>query len=110
MIGDTISKIEQRLSESDTLSDTQRREMLDLLVTLKIEVSELSKTDADQARSITSFVMSSAHEAMRGEKKPAQLKHSLAGLSASVEGFERSHPQLVQIVGRICTTLSNIGI
>jgi hypothetical protein len=34
----------------------------------------------------------------------------LAGLSASVEGFEKSHPKLVEIVNRICTALSGLGI
>jgi hypothetical protein len=38
------------------------------------------------------------------------MELSLKGLSSSVEGFEKSHPQLVQVVNRICTTLSNLGI
>jgi len=35
---------------------------------------------------------------------------SLEGLSSSVEGFEKSHPKLVQIVNAISNTLSNLGI
>ena len=110
MISETISKIEARLQNAGVLPDEQRRELLGLLATLKGEVAELSRIDADQAQSIAGFAEASAHEAIRPEKKPALLHHSLEGLAASVEGFEESHPRLVQIVDRICTTLSNIGI
>ena len=35
---------------------------------------------------------------------------TIRGLSQSVEGFEESHPKLVQAVNSICTTLSDLGI
>lgn len=110
MIRDTISEIESRLQKAGSLSDETKKELTELLSKLKAEISELARTDADQARSIAGFAESSAHEATRSEKKPELLQHSLDGLSASVEGFEESHPQLVQLVNRICTTLSNLGI
>lgn len=110
MIRDTISKIEARLQQSSTLSEAGRRELLELLSTLRAEVSELSKTDADRAQSIEAFAMTSAHEATRTQKQPELLQHSLNALSASVEGFEKTHPALVQLVNRICATLSNLGI
>jgi hypothetical protein len=34
----------------------------------------------------------------------------LRGLQSSAEGFEKSHPKLVEIVNRISSTLSNLGI
>lgn len=110
MIGDTISEIEARLQKATSLNDDTKRELRDLLSKLKAEITDLARTDADQARSIAGFAGSSAHEAIRSEKKPELLQHSLDGLSASVEGFEESHPQLVQLVNRICTTLANLGI
>jgi len=110
MIRDTIAKIETRLQNAGSLNEASRRELLDLLNTLRTEVKELSKTDADQAQSIEAFAISSTHEATRTNRQPELLQHSLEGLSASVEGFEKTHPTLVQIVNRICTTLSNIGI
>ena len=76
----------------------------------KSEVAELSKTHDEEAQSIAGFTQVSAHEATRDEPNPALLKHSLDGLAASVEGFEQSNPRLVDIVNRICTTLSNLGI
>jgi len=110
MIDETIRKIELRLQSSDTLKDDRRAELVELLATLRAEVAELSKTDADQARSIAGFTELSTHEAMRPEQDPALLKLSLEGLGASVRGFEESHPKLVQIVNSISQTLSNLGI
>lgn len=110
MIRDTIGKIEERLRDSGSLSDENRRELLKLLGTLKAEVSQLSENDAEKAQSIAGFTAVSAHEATREERNPELVELSLKGLSRSVEGFEESHPKLVQAVNSICTTLSNLGI
>ena len=110
MIDETISKIEAKLKDAGSLSEDAKRELSGLLGTLKTEITALSKTHADQAQSIAGFAQTSAHEATREEKNPELLKLSLEGLAISVDGFEESHPSLVQIVNRICTTLSNIGI
>ena len=84
--------------------------MLQLLGTLKSEVGKLSKTHDEQAQSIAGFAQLSAHEATRQQQNPQSLHHSLEGLRSSVEGFEKSHPQLVRIVNNISNTLSNLGI
>jgi len=110
MIRDTITEIEAKLRDSTSISPEAKRELSDLLARLKGEVTELARTDADQAQSIASFAQASTHEAMRTEKNEELLKLSIDGLSASVDGFEKSHPQLVQLVNRICTTLANLGI
>ncbi len=110
MIEKTITQIESRIKNAGSIDDAKKKELLNLLSTLKTEVSELSKTHAEDTQSITGFTQVSVHEAMRGEKNPELLKLSLQGLSASVEGFESSHPKLVGIVNSICLTLSNIGI
>lgn len=110
MIEKTISEIEARIEKSKFLDQEKRRELLDLLSTLKIEASELSKTHAEQTQSIAGFTGVSVHEATREERNPQLLKLSLQGLSTSVEGFETSHPKLVGIVNSICHVLSNVGI
>ena len=110
MIRDTISEIEAKLKNSSSISPEAKRELTELLARLKGEVTELARTDADQARSIESFAQASTHEATRSEKNEELLKLSISGLSASVDGFEKSHPQLVQVVNRISTMLSNLGI
>ena len=110
MIQKTVEKIEAKIQSADAIKGEKKSELLHLLSTLKSEVAELSKTNADQARSITGFTELSAHEATREQQNPQLLKHSLSGLTSSVEGFEESHPRLVQIVNAISNTLSNLGI
>jgi len=110
MIEDTIGKIETRIQGTDSINESRRRELLQLLGTLKTEVAELSKTHGEQAQSIAGFAEVSAHEATRAERDPELLKLSLAGLGSSASGFEQSHPRLVQIVSAISNTLSNLGI
>lgn len=110
MIQDTLTKIEAQIEGTDSIKGGRKTELLGLLTTLKTEIDQLSQTNQDQAQTITGFAQVSAHEAIREEKNPQLLKLSLDGLSASVEGFEQSHPKLVDIVNRICTTLSNLGV
>ena len=110
MIEKTISEIETKIGAAESVSPERRRELLQLLGTLKSEVAKLSETHGDQAQSIAGFTEISAHEATRAEQNPELLELSLKGLSSSVEGFEKSHPKLVQIVNAISNTLSNLGI
>lgn len=110
MIEETISKIKSRIEGADVIKDDRKQELLELLGTLKSEVAELSKTHGDDAQSIAGFTEVSAHEATRTEQNPELLKLSLSGLGSSVQGFEESHPKLVQIVNAISQTLSNLGI
>lgn len=110
MIEDTIGKIEARIQGAETIKAERRRELLELLGTLKSEVTELSRTHEEQAQSIAGFTEVSAHEATRAEPNPELLQLSLDGLGSSVREFEQSHPRLVQIVNAISSTLSNLGI
>jgi hypothetical protein len=110
MIEETIAKIESRLQSADAIKDERRQELVQLLETLKEEVAALSKTHSEQAQSIAGFTEMSTHEATRTEQNPDLLRLSLQGLNSSVDGFENSHPKLVQIVNAISNTLSNLGI
>lgn len=110
MLQDTIDQIEAKLRDAGSLKPGQREELLTLLATLKAEVAGLSRTHADEARSIAGYAGLSAHEATRAQRNETLLEHSVAGLRASVAGFEKSHPQLVNAVNRIATTLANLGI
>lgn len=110
MIEDTIGKIEARIQSGESISPERKEELLRLLATLKAEMATLSQTHEEQAQSIAAFAEVSTHEATRAEQNPKLLRLSLEGLSQSVEGFEKSHPRLVQIVNSISNTLSNLGI
>ena len=110
MIKKTIGEIEARIQGTDASGDERKHELLQLLGTLKTEVGTLSKTHSEQAQSIAGFAKLSAHEATREKQNPQLRELSLRGLQSSVEGFEESHPKLVQIVNSISNTLSNLGI
>jgi len=110
MIEDIIGKIEARIQGADAIKEDRRRELLDLLGTLKSEVAKLSRTHGEQAQSIAGFTEVSTHEATRSEQDPELLRLSLKGLASSVQNLEQSHPRLVQIVNGLSNTLSNLGI
>src|SRR4051812_669501 len=110
MIEDTLAKIEARIQSTEAINDDKRRELQQLLATLKSEVASLSETHAEQAESIAGLTEASTREATRKQQNPQLLKDSLKGLTSSVEEFEASHPRLVQIVNSISNTLSNLGI
>ena len=87
MIKDTIGKIEARIQGAETINDDRRQELLQLLGTLKAEVTELSKTHGEQAQSIAGFTEVSAHEATRAKQNRELLQLSLDGLGSSVREF-----------------------
>ncbi len=110
MVQNTIEKIEENIRGNSSLSENSKLELLNLLATLKPEIAKLSETKTEHAESIAGFMERSTHEALRREKNPDLLKHAIDGLSASVKGFEVSHPQLVETVNYISNTLANMGI
>src|SRR5215208_3196791 len=108
MIEDTIRKIETRIQTAEAIKDERRRELLQLVGSLKSQVADLSRTHGEQAQSIAAFTEISTHEATRSQQNPQLLDISLKGLTSSVEEFEKSHPKMVQIVNAISHTLSNL--
>jgi len=87
MIKETISSIETKIKSADAISEDKKRELLQLLNTLKSEVETFSETNDEQAQSIAGFTEISTHEATRSEQNPELLQLSLKGLSSSVRRF-----------------------
>jgi malonyl CoA-acyl carrier protein transacylase len=110
MIENTITEIEAKIRGANAVTEERKRELLQLLGTLKTEVGSLAKTHDEHASSIANFAHTSAHEATREKPNVALRELSVRGLRSSVDGFEQSHPKLVQIVNTISNTLSNLGI
>jgi len=110
MLKETVERIERAIERIDATDSRNKAELIRLLAALKSEVSQLSKTNQEQARSIAGFAELAAHEATRKEKSPRLLKNALKGLSLSVEGFETSHTKLTQIINGVCLALARIGI
>ena len=110
MANNTIEKIEDKIRNNSSLSPQNKTELLDLLSKLKPEIAKLSEAQSEHAESIAGFVERSAHEATRKVKNPTLLKIAADGLSASVKGFESSHPKLVETVNYIANALANLGL
>jgi hypothetical protein len=91
MIDDTIRKIETQIEGADAIKDERRRELLQLLGTLRSEIAQLSETHGEDAQSIARFTELSTHEATRVEQNPKLRDLSLKGLVLR-RGFEKSHP------------------
>ena len=103
MIENTLGEIEARIHQAGAVSPEQKRELIQLLATL-------AQTNGDSADSITGFAKISTYEATRADQNPQLRELSVRGLRSSVDGFEQSHPKLVQIVNSISNTLANLGI
>lgn len=110
MIEDTIKKIEAKIQTASSITKENKTELLKLLEGLESEISNLAKVAGEHAESVAGFIERSTHEAIRREKNPELLRLSLAGLEASVKGFEASHPRLVADINYISTVLANMGI
>ena len=85
MIEKTISELESKIRSTE-INAAHQRELFQLLARLKTEIGE------------------------REQKNLQPLKLSVEELRTSVEGFEQSHPKLVQAVNGISNTLANLGI
>ncbi|MFH1620410.1 MAG: DUF4404 family protein [bacterium] len=110
MLKDTVSKLEAAIQKIHTMDTENKAELVKLLSALQSEVVSLDKTHAEHARSIAGFAEAAAHEVSRSKKSVELHRLSLEGLSASVKGFEVSHPALVETVNEICSMLARIGI
>ena len=110
MIQDRLNKIEEKLTHSSSIKESDKAELIDLLTKLKTEIVDLSKTHSEHAESIVGFAELSAHEATRSERNPVLFNLSIEGLTSSVQSFEISHPTLAGVINRICVMLSNLGI
>jgi uncharacterized coiled-coil protein SlyX len=110
MIQNRIEELEKKIAGTSAVNEETRGELLKLVAEIKRELANLPQGQAEQAQSITGFVMVTTHEAVRAEKNPQLLRLSSEGLRASVNGFENTHPGLVQAVNAFCRALSNLGI
>lgn len=110
MIQDTLNKIEKNISNTSTIDEKKKLELLALVNNLKTEVQKLGETDAENVQTIINFTKASTHEAVKEERDAELADLSIKGLSLSTKKFEVSHPDLVSAVNSVCTFLSNMGI
>ncbi len=110
MIKDQIAAIQSRLENAPNIPASTREELLSLLAGLEEEVTQLAQTHAEHAGKIAELTDRTTGVVTQPEKEPELVEAALQDLRESVVGFETSHPQMTGIVGRLATTLSNMGI
>jgi len=110
MIEQTIKDLESQIHATKNLNATQKKELQNLVNSLKREVVDLAKTHQEEAVSIASFTSVSTTEVLKDSRNPKLLGIALSGVRASVEQFESSHPGLTLTVNNISTYLANLGI
>ncbi|HEX2955470.1 MAG TPA: DUF4404 family protein [Chitinispirillaceae bacterium] len=109
MIYETIKRIEKEI-ETNVTDDKEKKELLDLIDNLKLEIESLKDTHGDTIRSITTFTEAGIFEGTREERDEELFQHAVKGMQLSVREFEVSHPKLTNIINAIGNTLNNIGI
>jgi hypothetical protein len=92
------------------VDEKKKAELGQHLTLLHQELDELSRTNADRAKTIAGFAELSAHEATSLQPHPELLQLSVTGLKKSVQDFEETHPRLVEVVGSLSAILSNVGL
>src|SRR4051812_38180280 len=106
MIQDRIPKIEAPLANAADLPPATREELLAPLADLKTQVAPRAPTHAAEGQSIPRSADAAISRAAQTQPEPAAIQD----FRASVQGFEASHPRLVQVVDQIALALSNMGI
>lgn len=110
MVDDRIKRTESTVRTAGDIPEERKVEVLGLLGQLRSRIRGLSETHQEDADSIARFVEASAHEATRASKKPGLLQTALSGLKQSAQGFEASHPEMVETVNKFATALANMGL
>ena len=110
MIDDHIQRTESTVHSAADVPAERKAEVLEHLAKLKGPIKALSETHAEEARSIAGMVEHSVQEATRPGQRPGLLQSALDGLRRSVEGFESSHPEMVETVNQFATSLANLGL
>ena len=110
MMEQTLLQVKKKIEEADSIQKDRKKELLELLSVLELEIETLAKTNQEHAESIVGFTQASTHESTRKDKREDLHQLSLQGLASTIQGFETSNPRLVEIVNSICTALSNLGI
>jgi len=108
MTSERLAKLESVLRDNPNLSETSRRELLELVAGLRTEMATLEGTHAERANQIAGSAEAAVRASITDQTR--QSTAAVEGLASSVREFEASHPKLVEIVDQLAATLSNMGI
>ncbi|MFA6714575.1 MAG: DUF4404 family protein [Victivallaceae bacterium] len=105
-----IEAIEKKIQATSQIDAKIKEDLLDLMRSLKTELSSLKDIHPETAHDIAEQTGFSTSKVLDSPEKQEDLQKSIDSLQGTVEEFEASHPKLVQVVNRLCMMLSDIGI
>lgn len=89
---DLISVLQLKLQQNQNLSESDRFALLQLLAEFKQQIDLLNTSHPQAAADILA------------------TPPSVQKIRTAVDEFEVTHPQLVDVVNRLCVMLANLGI
>lgn len=97
--------LETKINYNPHLSVAEKDELLSLVSAIDSNLQQLAKTHQQAGDKIHQIAENGAHaEGTHGLKEMGEeIRHS-------IEEFEVTHPQLVELVNRLCIMLANLGI
>lgn len=97
--------LEAKIKQNDRLTVDEKDELMILIASIDNTMQQLAKTHVQDAEKIQQLADDGAHTALtRG------LKEMREEMSESIQTFEVTHPELVDLVNRLCIMLANLGI
>lgn len=105
-----IEAIEKKIAATSQIDAKIKKDLLDLMRSLKAELAGLKEMHPETAHNIADKTNISAEKILNSDSGENGLQKDIEGLQETVGEFEVSHPKLVQVVNRLCMMLSDIGI
>jgi Domain of unknown function (DUF4404) len=105
-----LGHLEARIQETFELSPQQKEELLRMVSALKEAMAAFPTPPEARVPSRTRMPDTAAAQTTRHDTPQHPMRHAMDDVSASVEAFEASHPELVNTVNQISTLLANMGI
>lgn len=105
-----IEAIEKKIKAASRIDADIKKDLLDLMSSLKVELADLKEAHPETAHNIADRTNLSAEKILTSNDAKNELQEDIDSLQETVGEFEVSHPKLVQVVNRLCMMLSDIGI
>jgi len=106
----TIDELAKSIKTSHKLSESEKKECLAQVETIRHELSDLEHAHADKAKHIATKVHKATHSALKTPRNADDVELTSTGLERSIEEFEVSHPRLYETVKAWAIRLTGLGV
>ncbi|MEG1980765.1 MAG: DUF4404 family protein [Victivallaceae bacterium] len=96
MIEKSFKKIQDRINSNEKMTQSQKKELLNMLDELQNNIQDVEKIDGRAAQALAAAMADNGVRSVRGGELIGE--------------FEVKYPLVTQTINRICMMLSDIGI